>query len=139
MNDQVDVSRSVDALFGPIGDRAIAEHLARLLAGVAFGLAFVAVAFALAYGRPALLLGVALALLGVAMLRRLDRATAWAFLAVTVAALGLAVLEVFDEEGATSAWALVASLVGVCAGGRAVVCAHGLRRFASGRVWQPGS
>ena len=135
MNDQVDVSRSVDALFGPIADRAIAEHLARLLPFGAFGLAITAGAFAPAYGRSALLLGLVLTLLGAAMLRRLAQATAWVFLVVTAAAFGLAVVEVFGAESATSAWALVASLVGVCAGGRAVVCARALRRFAaSGRA-----
>ena len=122
-------SRMMDALFGPIENRARADDLARLLGVVVLVLAVVEAAFVLFFGPAAIAVAAAEATLGGLVWWRKNMIAAVALLAVALAATVSVLHGVLIGEGSAAAWALVVSFVGVWAGGRAVHCTVAFRRL----------
>jgi hypothetical protein len=122
-------SRISDTLFGPIENRDRADDLARLLAFAVGILAVVEAAFIVVLGPGAIVVAVLEAALAVLVWWKKSIGAAVALLVVALAATVAVVHSVFRGAGSPAAWALVISLIGVWAGGRAVHCTIALRRL----------
>jgi hypothetical protein len=131
MLESTSASWIADTLFGPIESRDRAEDLARVLGITVLGLALTEAGLAAFVGRWALAVAVLDAAFGVLVWWRKSVAAAIGLLAVVLGTSVWSTYAVLRQESASAVWALVISLVGVWAGGRAVHCVLQLRRLTS--------